>query len=123
MAVIKFATKATTMLEPLNEVEKDYSYSTGLVESWLDFPCAKCGVKTTPAQVKENLSTLIAGISSYREKYLKIQEDYADLQQKYNQLMATSAQYLEFMRQQKQQLDEALIDQQREFHNREDSLG
>jgi hypothetical protein len=101
------------MLQPLTDAEKDYAYSQGVLEGWLD-------KQPEPArkQLLEHLTTLNNAVSAYREKYLSIQTDYDRLQIMYNQLMAASAQYLETMSQQKQQLDEFLIDQQREFHTR-----
>jgi chromosome segregation ATPase len=95
------------MIRSLTEPEQDYAYSQGFLETWL---------KDAPKQVKEHLQVLVDGISAYREKYISIQEDYKQLQDNYNRLTATSAQYLEFMRQQKEQIDQALIDQQRPFH-------
>lgn len=95
------------MLKQVTEVEQNYFYSQGFLEEWL---------KNAPIQIKEHLAVVVGGIGAYREKYISIQEDYAKLQTQYNTLMATSAQYLEFMRQQKEQIDQALIDQQREFH-------
>jgi|SRR6266850_2385208 len=94
------------MVKQLTEVEQDYSYSQGFIEEWL---------KDAPKQVQEHLQILAAGLTAYREKYLSIQEDFDKLQQEYNRLMATSAQHLEFMRQQKEQLDEALIREQRVY--------
>jgi hypothetical protein len=102
------------MLQPLTDAEKDYAYSQGVLEGWLE--------KLEPPKVKkeltEHLSILIAASSSYREKYLSIQEDYDRLLKQYNMLMGTSAQYLEVMQQQKEQIDQQLIEQQREFHTR-----
>jgi hypothetical protein len=95
------------MVKQLTEVEQDYAFSFGFIEEWL---------KDAPSQVKEHLATLTAGITAYREKYIAIQEDFDRLQQEYNRLMATSAQHLEFMRQQKEQLDEALVREQRAYH-------
>lgn len=94
------------MINRLTEVEQDYSFSQGFIEEWL---------KDAPKQVKEHLATLISGIKAYREKYVSVQEDYDKLLVQYNQLMATSAQHLEFMRQQKQQLDEALVREQQAY--------
>jgi chromosome segregation ATPase len=102
----------------LQEVELDYSYSQGFLESWFD------GEKSenVKKQLKEHVVILAAGVSAYREKYLAAKEDLNDLQQKYNQLMATSAQYLDFMRQQREQLDAALTEQQRPFHQRDEDI-
>src|SRR5712664_4923930 len=97
------------MIKHLTAVEQDYSFSQGFIEEWL---------KDAPKQVKEHLAILLEGISSYREKYLSIQEDFDKLQREYNRLMATSAQQLAFMSQQKQQLDEALIREQRAYQEK-----
>jgi hypothetical protein len=96
------------MLKDLTEVEQDISYARGFVEEWL---------KDAPAQVKENFQLVNSGISVYREKYLAVQEDHAALLDRYNALAIQAAQYLEFSRQQKELLDERLIEEQREFHD------
>jgi hypothetical protein len=102
------------MLKPLTDAEKDYAYSQGLLEAWLD------EVPQIPEKVKqavhEALATLVGGISAYREKYLAIQEDYDRLLAQYNSLMAQSATQLQIMQSQKEQLDQELIDQQRPLH-------
>jgi len=98
-------------IAPLTEVELDYGYSQGFLETWLE---------KAPAQVKENLTVLVGGISAYREKYLLVQKDFNDLQRRYNELMAQSAQYLQFIQQQKELIDNTLIETQREFHHREE---
>jgi hypothetical protein len=101
------------MLQPLTEAERDYAYSEGLLQAWLD--------KTPePArkQLLEHLQIMAGAISAYREKYIGIQADYERLQTLYNNLMAASAQYLQVMQQQKEQIDQQLIEQQREFHTR-----
>jgi hypothetical protein len=100
------------MANQLTEVEQDYSFSQGFIEEWL---------KDAPQQVKEHLATLVSGIIAYREKYVAIQEDYDKLLQRYNDLTAVSAQHLEFMRQQKEQLDQALIENQRGYHFKPDT--
>lgn len=104
-------------MQQLTEVEQDYSYSLGFVEQWL--ATAK---PPTPIQVMEHLKMLSAGIQGYREKYVSLQEAYTDLQGKYNALTAMSAQHLQFMSQQKEMLDQALADSQREFHPQERNL-
>lgn len=97
------------MIRQITEVEQDYSFSQGFIEEWL---------KDSPKQVKEHLAILIAGIAAYREKYIAIQEDYTKLLDQYNRLMATSAQHLEFMSQQKLQLDEALTREQAAYRTK-----
>jgi hypothetical protein len=111
------------MIKQLTVVEQDYAYSEGLIKGWVDGVfegVLKNAPDNVKKQVKENLDILIEGISSYREKYVSIQEDYDRLQSEYNRLMATSAQHLEFMAQQKQQLDEALIREQRAYQTDEE---
>lgn len=102
------------MIKQLTVAEQDYSFSLGFIEQWLK------GAKNppTPSQVMEHLTILSEGIATYREKYIAVQEDYDKLQGEYNRLMATSAQHLEFMSQQKQQLDEALIREQRAYQEK-----
>jgi hypothetical protein len=95
------------MIRSLSEVEQDYAFSQGFIEEWL---------KNAPSQVKEHLAIFVSGLQAYREKFLSIQEDYDSLLLKYNQLTATSAQYLQFIQTQKQQLDEALIREQQAYH-------
>jgi len=94
------------MIQPLSEVEQDYSYSQGFLEEWL---------KDAPKQIKEHLAVLVAGISAYREKYTATQENHQTLLDRYNRLMAESAMHLQFTAQLKQQLDEALIREQRAY--------
>lgn len=97
------------MIKPLTEVEQDYGFSQGMVEGWLE------NDPKTPPQIMEHLRTVTSAISAYREKYISIQEDYDKLQTEYNRLMAANAQHLAFMSQQKEQLDEALIREQRAY--------
>lgn len=97
-------------MKKLTEVEQDYSYSLGFLEQWL---------KDAPKQVLEQLAVLASGIKAYREKYVSIQEDHDNLLARYNTLTAQSAQYLQFIQNQKELLDQALIDSQREFHQKD----
>lgn len=97
-------------INPLTEAEKDYTFSLGFLQEWL---------KDAPAAVKEQLATLASGVTAYREKYVSIQEDFDKLNAQHNQLLQSSAQFLEFMRQQKERIDqtEALIEEQKGDHN------
>jgi hypothetical protein len=97
-------------MEPLNEQELDISMGQGFLEEWL---------KDAPGAVKDNLKTLADGVSFYRQKYLDAQQDYTELQEKYSQLTALSSSYLALLSQQKEQIDQLLIETQREFHKTE----
>jgi hypothetical protein len=97
-------------MEPLNDQELDTSFAQGFLEQWL---------KDEPPAVLDNLKTMVDGVKFYRQKYLDIQSDYAILQDHYNRLTAQSALYLQHMQQQKEQMDQLLIDDQREFHKTE----
>ncbi len=101
-------------MEPLSEKELDISHVQGFLEEWL---------KNEPAAVKENLKTLIDGVTYYRKKYLDAQEDYSKVLEKYNQLTALSSSYLGLLSQQKEQIDGLLIETQREFHKPENEFG
>jgi hypothetical protein len=94
----------------LTEVQQDFAYAEGFLESWLK------GEPKTPPQVLEHLKILADGVKHYRDLLGRVQEDYRELERKYNALTAQSAQYLQFISQQKELLDQTLIDQQREFH-------
>lgn len=94
-------------LKPLTNAEEDYGFSEGFLREWL---------KNAPKQVVDHLDTLIAGISAYREKYLTAQEVNKDTQDRYNQLTVLSAQYLQQIQQQKQQIDQLLVESQKDFH-------
>jgi hypothetical protein len=98
------------IVEQLNEKELDISHVQGFLEEWL---------KDEPVVVKENLQTLIDGVAHYRQRYLDGQEDYARLLENYNRLAGLSAQYLQQAQQQKEQMDQFLIEDQREFHRRD----
>jgi hypothetical protein len=102
------------MLKPLHEVESDFAYSKGFLESWVD------GEKDEDVKkhLKENLTKVVAGMSWYRENYVSIQEQLAHLRNQYNALTATSAQYLQMIQQQKEMIDQQLVETQKEFHGR-----
>lgn len=95
----------------LSEKELDISHVQGFLEEWL---------KNEPVQVKDALNVLIQGVEHYRQKYLDAQEDYNVLSENYSRLTSLSAQYLQHAQQQKEQLDQFLADDQREFHRRSD---
>ena len=67
----------------------------------------------------DNLKVLSDGVNFYRQKYLDIQEDYARLLDNYNRLTAQSAQFLQYSQELKNQIDQMLVDDQREFHKTE----
>jgi hypothetical protein len=95
----------------VTEQEQDYAYAEGFLETWL---------KDAPAQVKEHLKILANGIQFYREKWRVAAEDLNDTREKYQALTLQSAQHLQFMSQQKEMLDQALIENQRELHKTSD---
>lgn len=101
------ATKAVTVLLPPTDVEEDFAYCEGLLREWL---------VDQPGQVKEALETLARGITHYRGKVVEGAENFAELQTKYNALLVQSAQHVAFMAQQRELLDQTLMDQQREIH-------
>lgn len=101
------------MLQPLEEMENEIAFSEGFLENWL-----RTG--NAPPQVLEHLQKLSNGVKFYREKFVSAQEDAADTRTRYDQLTAQTAQYLEHMQQQKDHIDQLLIDQQREFHHHEE---
>lgn len=101
-------------INQLTDAERDYQYSQGFLEHWLEIT-----TPTPPKQIKEHLDVLVGGIKAYREKYISIQEDYNKLNELYTKLAGLSAQYLDTMKQQRDQLDQELIEQQREFYHKE----
>lgn len=101
-------------INQLTNAELDYQYSQGFLERWLEII-----TPAPPKQIKEHLDVLVGGIKAYREKYISIQEDYNKLNELYIKLAGLSAQYLETMKQQREQIDQELMEQQREFHHKE----
>jgi len=93
-------------MHEITDQEEQIAFSEGLLEGW---------IKDAPKQILEALQILSSGVKYYREKYTDIQEDYEKLQTMYNALVVQSAQHLKFAEQQKQLLDEYLIESQREF--------
>lgn len=100
------------MLQPLEEMEKEIAFSEGFLENWLQ-------TGNAPPQVLEHLQKLSNGVKFYRDKFVSAQEDAVDQRTKYNTLTAQTAQYLQHIQQQKEQIDQLLIEQQREFHKEE----
>jgi hypothetical protein len=99
------------MLRPLAEVEKDFAYSQGFLETWVDGENPQ-----VRAHLKEHLDKVVAGMTWYRENYKTLQEDLTNLRGQHNALTVTSAQYLQVIQQQKELIDQQLIDSQKEFH-------
>lgn len=93
----------------LSEQELEVGYAGAFLEEWL---------KDAPAQVKDHLKAILDGVALYRQMYFTAQEDFAGLQARYNELVALSAGYLQLVQQQKQLLDEALIEIQRDLHKK-----
>ena len=87
------------MFKPLDETDKQIAYSQGFIEAWLK------GDPKTPAQILEHLGVITNGVSSYREKYLLVQEDLNDLRQKYIELTSLSSSYLQLIQNQKELLE------------------
>lgn len=105
---------AADELKPLEEKEMDVAYAIGLVREWL------VGAKPpTPSQVTEAFQEIVTGVYFYREKYITIQQDLIQSQNNYNSLAGQSVLYLEQIQQQKQHIDQLLIDDQRQFHKQE----
>lgn len=94
---------------PVSEQELDISYAGAFLKEWL---------KDAPEQVKINLNTVIDGVKLYRDKYFTEAEDFAGLQARYNELTGLTAGYLQLIQQQRQLLDEVLIEQQRDLHKK-----
>src|SRR5271166_4506199 len=80
----------------LTEKEKDIAYAQGFLGGW------------TPKEgpVREWLAVLIGGVDYYREKCAAINEDYLGLLERFNQLTAMSAGYLQLVGQQKELIDQ-----------------
>jgi hypothetical protein len=97
----------------LNEEELDYGYSEGFLKTWLQ--------KAHP-QVREHLDILVSGIAYYRKKLAAAEQDLLATNARYNALTVQTATYLEFMSQQRELLDQTLIDNQREFHKQEPQI-
>jgi hypothetical protein len=94
----------------LTEQQQDFSYSQGFLEEWL---------KDAPAQVKGHLETLVSGLTFYRDRYTAAIQDTDTLRLQYNTLTAQSAQYLQMIQQQKELIDQQLIDSQKDLHKPE----
>ena len=91
----------------LTEPELDYGYAQGFLVEWL---------KNSPPQVKEHLQILVDGINFYKDKVRTLEQDLETTNGRYNALTAQTAQYLDLMAQQKDLLDQTLMDNQREHH-------
>jgi hypothetical protein len=100
-------------LPELTEQELDISMAVGFLNEWL---------KDAPQAVKDNLKVLSDGVKFYREKYTDTLDDYTTLSVRYSDLTSLSAGYLELIRQQRDQIDQQLIESQREFHKDENNL-
>lgn len=107
------ATKAVTVLE-VPDAELDIAFDEGFLQEWL----AK-----DPPRARDALQTLLNGIQYYRQKLGESRADLREMRDKYNALLVQSAQYLGFMQQQRELLDETLVNQQREFHQKDTNDG
>jgi hypothetical protein len=93
-------------MNQLTDEERDISFSRGFLEEWL---------KDAPSQVHEHLKIISDAIDFYRQKYLDAQEDAANIRDKYNQLTALAAQHLQHIQQQKETIDQLLLEQQKSY--------
>jgi hypothetical protein len=103
------------MENQVNDKEMDIAYAGSFLQEW-----ARGEKETVKLQLADNVETLVNGVTYYREKYFTAKEDYQTLLDKYNQLTALSAGYLNLMNQQKQQIDQFLIEGQRDLHHGEE---
>jgi trans-aconitate methyltransferase len=98
----------------LAEVEKDFAYSQGFLETWVE-------TETNPVvknHLKEHLENVLKGFTFYREKFTTTADALEILRGHHNTLTATSAQYLQVIQQQKELIDQQLVDSQKEFHQK-----
>jgi len=95
------------MLEPLEDKAKDIAYAQGVLEGW---------VQDYPDQLKDYVKTVSDGIEYWRKKYVDLQIAYKEVQQNYTNLTVTYGQALQQLQHLKDQNDELLIEQQKEFH-------
>lgn len=94
----------------LTESQLNFSYSQGFLEEWL---------RPAPAGVREHLETLVGAITFYKDRASLLEQDNTKLRNDYNNLAAQSAQYLQLIQQQKEMIDQHLIDGQRDLHKEE----
>lgn len=99
-------------IKPLEEKAKDIAVSEGLIETWL-----KAG--KAPVAVLDSLKTLADGVAYWKQKFYQAQEDCQQTTSNYTNLTVVHGQALQQMQSLKDQVDELLLDSQREFHNRE----
>jgi hypothetical protein len=92
----------------MSDQELDIHFAIGFVREWL---------RTAPEQVIQHLDEIISGVDYYRQKYNTLDEDYQILNKRYNDLTALSAGYLQMIQEQKSQIDQLLIDSQRDLHH------
>lgn len=109
------AAKAVTTIVPeivsnVSDTELDIAFDEGFLREW---------IINDPPRVKEAFQVLVDGLKYYRDKHEVDQANFLELQSKYNALMVQSAQHLQFMQQQRELLDETLVNQQRDFHHRD----
>lgn len=97
-------------MENLIDKELDIAFDQGLLEGVL---------VNAPTPVKDALKGLIDGVEHYRQKYADSEERYAVLQAQYNHLTSLSAQYLGMIQTQREQMDQLLIESQKDLHKTE----
>jgi hypothetical protein len=94
----------------MSDQELDIHFAIGFVREWL---------RTAPEQVIQHLDEIISGVDFYRQKHKLLDEDYQILNKRYNDLTALSAGYLQMIQEQRSQMDQLLIDSQRDLHKQE----
>ena len=94
----------------MSDQELDIHFAIGFVREWL---------RTAPEQVIQHLDEIISGVEYYRQKHNTLNEDYQILNKRYNDLTALSAGYLQMIQEQRSQMDQLLIDSQRDLHKQE----
>lgn len=87
---------------------RDIAFAQGLLEGWLE---------KAPATVLENLKTLVSGVDYWKQKYYEILQQHNTLTSNYANLTQKSGELLQQMQHQKDQIDELLIDQQKQYHS------
>lgn len=98
----------------MNEIKtddqaRDIAFAQGLLEGWLE---------KAPATVLENLKTLVSGVDYWKQKYYEILQQHNTLNSNYVNLTQKSGELLQQMQHQKDQIDELLIETQKDYHQK-----
>lgn len=83
----------------LTDQDKKIAYSDGFLEIWLID-------NKVPVEVMEQFKILASGVERYRDLATALEEDLVKLRDNYNQLTVVSAQYLQFINEQKGMIDQ-----------------